>query len=407
MAGAPELEGAPHVTAPHSPISPPSHPSAPEITDAFRALTSELFGRVIGSDPRTIAELSDGISASRPTVRRALDGLEAHSLIRTAGLRASDAGRPATQYQTGPGTPGVVGIDVRAFSTHITCTSTTGHILGRRDLTHEHADDDTRLDQALLSVETLMEDALEVAGPGRLHAVVLGVPGIVGPTGTIRLSRIIPSWTDLALAEIVAARFPSAQVRVENDMNLRALAAKHDGSAQGLDDFVYLTDNGHLRPAVVLDGRLRRGAHLTLGEDNSFTHVGLVPKTLRHDGQEVEFRRIALGLEDGTLAADWLPVLQGAPVDILLAIRYLLDPQAFIIDGPPATTGPAELESLRQRLAERTTIGDAPLILTDGRGQDATLHGALTLALRDALTATLQVSDPPIPRIHEGPPLAA
>ena len=188
---------------------------------------------------------------------------------------------------------------------------------------------------------------------------------------------------------------------MENETGLRALAAMHDGSAQGLHDFVYLTDNGHLRPAVVLGGHLRRGAHLTLGEDNSFTHVGLVPSTLRHDGLEVEFRRIALGLEDGTLDAGWLAVLQDALVDILLAMRYMLDPQAFIIDGPPATTGPAELESLRERLAERTTIGDAPLILTDQRGQDATLHGALTLALRDVLhhdTAGRRPSDSSDPR---------
>lgn len=379
--------------------SPRPRGPAPEITEAFRALSSELFGRVVDSGPRTITELSEGLSASRPTVRRALDGLESHSLIRAAGLRASDAGRPAVQYERGPGDPGLVGIDVRPLSTHIICTSTTGRVHGRQDLPHEHVDDDIRLEQVFRSVEALMDEVANDCGTGGPLAVVLGVPGIVGPSGTVRLSRIIPSWTGLPLRDIVSARFPTAQVRVENDMNLRALAAMHDGSAQGLHDFVYLTDNGHLRPAVVLGGHLRRGAHLTLGEDNSFTHVGLVPSTLRHDGLEVEFRRIALGLEDGTLDAGWLAVLQDALVDILLAMRYMLDPQAFIIDGPPATTGPAELESLRERLAERTTIGDAPLILTDQRGQDATLHGALTLALRDVLTTTLQVDDPPIPQI--------
>lgn len=370
--------------------------STPDTTDAFRALTAQILGRVVTSGPRTITELSEGLPASRPTIRRALDGLESSSLVRSAGLRASDTGRPAVQYERGPGSAGLIGIDARPFSTHIAGVTTSGHVHGRRDLHHDHVDDATRLPHAFRAVETLLTDAGADAEP---RNIVLGVPGIVGPGGLIQLSRIIPSWTGLALGDLVSQRFPHAHVRVENDMSLRALAEMHSGSASGLTDFVYLTDNGHLRPAVVMDGRLRRGAHHALGEDNSLFHVGLVPRTLHHEGRAVGFRDIAPGLEDGTLDTSWLPVLQEALVDLLLTIRYLLDPQAFIIDGPTATTSPDALEELHARLAARTSIGEVPRILPAHRTSDVTLHGALTLALRDALTTMLQVAEPPVPSL--------
>jgi predicted NBD/HSP70 family sugar kinase len=392
MASSPSADAPPGAAAPAV---------SPEPTDAFRTLSAQLLGRVLEAGPRTITELSDGLAASRPTVRRALDVLEDRALVRRAGLRVSDAGRPAIQYERGPGVACLYGIDVRAYSTHVTCASTTGRVLGRRDIPHAHVDEEGRLHALLDAVEELSSEV----GDGRTpEVVVLGVPGIIGPEGRVILSRIIPGWTGLDLRTAVTDRFPVAQVRVENDMNLRAMAEVHGGSARGLEDVVYLTDHGHLRPAVVIGGRVRPGAHHVLGEDNSLSHVGLVPRTLRHQGRAVEFRRIALGLEDGTLEPSWLPVLQDALVDVLLTVRYLVDPQAFIIDGPPATTGPEQLRALRERLAARITIAEAPLILPVQHREDVALHGALTLALRDALTTMLEVLDPPIPSIFHDQP---
>lgn len=365
-------------------------------TPSFRAVSAALLRRILDSGPCTITELADGAKVSRPTVRRGLDHLEHVQLVSPAGHRVPESGRPAEEYELGPGEPRVVGVDVRPTSTHLTCLSTTGRFHGRRDLHHDDIDDEHRLSGLLAAIDDLRQDG---AAP---LAIVLGIPGIVGADGSVLLSRMVPSWTGLALRERVTARFPTAHVRIENDMNLRALAEMHGGAAEGLADFVYLTDHGWLRPAVVLGGEVRHGAQHVLGEDNGLARAGVVPRMLRHGSEEWLFRDVALDLEAGRLDNSWLVPFHRAWADVLHVIRYLLDPEAVIIDGPPATTGTAELEDLRDRLAEHCTIGETPKILAGRRGEDVTLSGALTLALRDALRVLLQVEDPPVPPIHDG-----
>lgn len=372
--------------------------TSPSFTDSFRVLTAELLGRILIEGPCTISELAAEAAVSRPTIRRALDVLARAQLVAGAGARTADSGRPAEQYQLGPGQPGIIGVDIRPGSTHIAGGTTTGRLLARRDLDHEDIEDPTRSGRLLDGIEQTLAAMGEDSRP---VAIVLGVPGIVDADGTILLSRMIRSWTGLALRRIVADRFPTARVRVENDMNLRALAELHGGAAQGVSDFVYLTDHGWLRPVVVHEGRIRHGAHHALGEDSSLSHLGLVPKMLRHGDQEWEFRDVPRALEAGELDPTWLPTFQAAWVQVLVVVRYLLDPEVLVIDGPPATTGEPQLTVLRELLSRRSTVGAPPRILAGRRGQDVTLHGALTLALRDAITAQLQVTDTPIPSIRD------
>ena len=62
--------------------------------------------------------------------------------------------------------------------------------------------------------------------------------------------------------------FPS---RVENDVNLAAVAEREVGRAVGVDDFVLLWADEGLGAAIVIDGRLHGGATGGAGE------VGFLP----------------------------------------------------------------------------------------------------------------------------------
>jgi glucokinase len=82
------------------------------------------------------------------------------------------------------------------------------------------------------------------------HAVNLGVDGDWFPVGDLLADRL------------------GVPVRVENDVNVAALGAM---ALSGVDDLVYLSIGTGLAAGLVLDGRLRRGAHGAAGE------IGHVP----------------------------------------------------------------------------------------------------------------------------------
>ncbi|WP_338320923.1 ROK family protein, partial [Streptomyces lonarensis] len=116
-----------------------------------------------------------------------------------------------------------------------------------------------------------LDTALTRAAVGELHTVVVGAPGLVDPaTGTLnRAGGGLPAWH----AELVRG-LPTrtgARVRVENEVNLAAIAELRQGAARDRDTFVLLWLGGGTGAALVLDGALRRGASGGAGE------IGFLP----------------------------------------------------------------------------------------------------------------------------------
>ena len=112
---------------------------------------------------------------------------------------------------------------------------------------------------------------------------MIGTPGAFDPTtGRLRYARHLSGWHDPDLL----ARLSEAvgvPVEGENDVNLAAVAEREVGRAVGVDDFVLLWAEEGLGAAIVIDGRLHRGATGGAGE------VGFLPlpgtPLVRHVGR--------------------------------------------------------------------------------------------------------------------------
>jgi glucokinase len=96
-------------------------------------------------------------------------------------------------------------------------------------------------------------------------AVGVGIPGLVGRDGVVRLAPHLPGVTDLDVGGALSAAL-DLPVAVDNDANCAGLAEVRIGVATGLDDVAVVTLGTGIGAGFVVAGRLLRGARGFAGE---------------------------------------------------------------------------------------------------------------------------------------------
>lgn len=211
--------------------------------------------------PLTRPELGTLTGLSKPTASQLLDRLGAAGLVLRDGVRSGGLGRTAELYRLNPHAAHVAGVDATPGALAVEIADLTGKVIGSSSLT-------TRGLGPVAEVRAAVERACEVAevelsGLGR---VVIGVQGALNPaTGRLGFAAHLPGWhlPDLVGALTTGLGIP---VEVENDVNLVALAEQAHGVAGGKADFVLLWAADGIGMAVVVGGRLQRGATGGAGE---------------------------------------------------------------------------------------------------------------------------------------------
>lgn len=273
-------------------------------------------------------------------------------------------------------------------------------------------------------VETLaVEDALvaaveEVAAGSPLLAVGLAAAGFVDAAGErVMFAPHLP-WHGEPVRELLADRL-GAPVALDNDANCAALAEWTYGAARGAASALVVTLGTGIGGALVLDGRVLRGANGMAGE---FGHMKVVPEgqpcpcggagcweqyssgnalvryARERVGREPSLLEEACGgdpalltgpmvtaaAEEGDLVArqafhsvgDWL----GIGLANLVAA---FDPEVLVVGGGVSAAGDRLLEPARAAL-QRSLVGSAdrvvPRVLAARLGPEAGLVGAAVLA---------------------------
>lgn len=127
------------------------------------------------------------------------------------------------------------------------------------------------------AVESAVAAAVaEVAGHRRVRAVGVAAAGLVDATRErVRFAAHLP-WRDAAVRDRLADRW-GVPVALDNDANCAAYAEVTAGAAHGADTAIVITLGTGIGGAVVLGGRVVRGANGMAGE---FGHVQVVPDGL-------------------------------------------------------------------------------------------------------------------------------
>jgi len=379
----------------HEPVGRPGTPSL------LRAINDRTALRLLADrGPLSRTQLGALAGLSKPTASQLVDRLEAAGLVEPV-LDAEDGhpvaalpgpstpGRTARRYRLRGGAAHVAGLDVTAARMVARVCDLSGRIVGEATLPTPGRSAAGTVDR----VRDALTAACAPAGLdlGTLHHVVIGIGGAIDPgTGRLGFARHLPGWHEpdllTRLRTELAARNPSGlrmadphaigphaldpRVDVENDVNLAAVAEQAvgaaapgaDGSgapAHGARDFVVLWVAEGIGAAVVIDGRLHRGATGGAGE------VGYMPVP----GAPV-VRSIGRGTTGGFQA------LAGAPAVLKLARTYgftgadapsaVARAVAAVTTAPGTRPGPVAVReaarTLLADLADRLATGLAPIV---------------------------------------------
>ena len=211
------------------------------------------------------AELSRLTGLSKPTVNGAVELLLESGYLTE---RLADAG--ASTRRPGPrarllsfrGDLGhVLGIDIGANKVLAIVADLTGEVLGtaRRPTGAQ----ERHSPESLLGlVDAATDEVLAAAGLDRtsLEAVGVGTPGVVDPvSGRVTLAPQLGGWEGIRLASRLEPVFPCS-VLVDNEVHLSVLAERWRGSAQGIDDALYVQVGVGIGGGVLIGGDVYRGA---------------------------------------------------------------------------------------------------------------------------------------------------
>ncbi|MEU9984753.1 ROK family transcriptional regulator [Streptomyces sp. NPDC050856] len=431
----------------------------PASPSTARAINDRLALRLLQErGPLTAGQLKTLTGLSRPTVADLVERLQGSGLIHVVGEAGAERRGPnARLYGIVADRAHLAALDVRLRSVSVVVTDLLGSTLAEASLPMgtdtmddrhmadgsmdgRHMDDgptggrhtgpgsttgadtmwrgtmsggagrhrDHTTGSAVERAVALLERTVRRAGAGRLHTVGIGAPGLIDPaTGELRDSAGLPAW-HRRLVTALQERLP-ATVLVENETNLAAVAEQRVGAARGHDDFVLLWLGHGVGAAVVLDGRLRRGASGGAGEIGFLPVPGTggLPSATDCGGGfhalagSVAIRALAAkhgvevpdgGREPAGAVATRIALATGADafLDALAdrialgaaAVSAVLDPGRLVLGGELGHAGGPELAArVEPRLAAlsplRTEVRASEL------GGGAVLRGAL-LTARDA-----------------------
>ncbi|MFC5661458.1 ROK family transcriptional regulator [Kitasatospora misakiensis] len=233
-----------------------------------RAINDRLaLNLLLDQGPLTATELRELTGLSRPTVADLLDRLRRTGLVAVVGERGEQRRGPnARLYALVTSRAHLAAFDVRSGGVSLVVADLAGRTLAAAELAVDDPGEDAAAHRAAADriVRTLLDTARRADVP-HLHTVAVGAPGLVDPaTGRLQSTGDLPAWHAELLA--VLRELPGTDVILENEVNLAGRAEYRTGAARGRDDFVLVWLGHSVGAAVVLDGKLRRGAGGGTGE---------------------------------------------------------------------------------------------------------------------------------------------
>lgn len=362
------------------------------------------------------AAVAAEVGLTRATVSTLVDELLAAGLLVELGTqRPGTVGRPGTALALNDTGPAGLGAEVGVDHLAAVAVDLRGTVRARARV---EADNRGRpAPEVLRELAALVGEVRREARAAGLSAagLTLAVPGLVGRDRQVVMRAPNLGWEDVDAAGwfdragddgLSGARIP---VTVENEANLGALAELWLGGHEGVTDFVHVSAEIGIGAALVVDGRLFRGARGFAGE---LGHVPVHPTGPRcscgargcleqYAGEEAVLRAAGIAPE----RPDALKALQAAAVEgdpaalkalaaagqafgiALSGAVNLLDPQAVVLGGTLASLAPWLRSAVERELGRRVTDRQwrADAVRVSRLGREGVLLGAAYSVVRSVL----------------------
>lgn len=250
-------------------------------------------------------------------------------------------------------------------------------------------------------------------GDPEITCVGIGLPGIVDSVnGIVHELTNVPGWHEVALRDLLQEK-TGLHVTIENDANAMAYGEWRYGAAKNGRHVVCITLGTGVGGALILDGKLYRGAQLGAGEIGhmSIDYRGIKGPYGNFGGLEeyVGNQQIAeRAAAHYTVAGTARTVAECTPADLssaalggdkialgvwdeigteigaaLASVIWILNPDTIVIGGGVAKAGRLVLEPIARSIRQRTiAVFHKDLrVVPAALGNDAGIIGNAALAL--------------------------
>ncbi len=370
-----------------SPTAARSLPGIPATPGLLRELNNRsAMDLLLRHGPLSRSDICRLTGLSKPTASVLLERLESSGRVLRVGTSSGRPGPGAQLYALNPAAGFAGAVDVTPARMHAAIADLTGHTVGEAVLRTPR--------RRRPDVEATMSDALGAAArtagltlPDVGHVVVATPGAFDRVSGQLRYAKHLAGWHEPGIIDRLSKSL-GVGLTAENDVNLAAVAEQRSGAGRGYSDFVFFWAGEGLGAALVLDGKLRRGATGGAGE------VGMMPVTGAPLVRWVT-RGGAGGFEElvgepavlelgrsrsiaGATAADVVGAAtrdSGAGAAFLdeLAVRYatglaaivaVVDPALVLLAGPVLRAGGEPLRERLERELAQLAINRIPLKLS-------------------------------------------
>ena len=266
-------------------------------------------------------------------------------------------------------------------------------------------------ENTLREIETVVRELC--SGLPAAVPVGIGLPGLVDSVnGIVHQLSNVPGWREIPVARILRERL-GVPVILENDANAMAYAEWRYGAARNTLHALCITLGTGVGGALILDGKLYRGAQLSAGEvghtsidyrglpgpygnfgclesyvgNNAISTRALAAYAAAHlppPSPECSPRDLSTAAEKGCPVAQSLWEKIGTELGAAFANAvWLLNPDAIVIGGGVANAGAFVFDPLQHSLRSRTSrvIHENLRVVGAALGNDAGAIGCAALAL--------------------------
>jgi predicted NBD/HSP70 family sugar kinase len=313
---------------------------------------AQIMGLVASGQATSRADLSRLLGWAPSTVSSHVQELLDAGLLEESGEGRSRGGRRPRLLSIRAGDGVLLGADLGGRHARIAVMDRSGRPQTAQDL-------DIDVTAGPEPILTQITDALlELSGERPVLGMGIGLPGPVDAGGVVVGSSRMLGWNGFSVRQWLAGRFETALI-VDNDANLMAMG---EAVARGpeLRDFVFIKAGTGLGAALVVDGRLHRGAR-GIGGDISHNRVpaggdrpcncgnfgcletissgAALVAALRADGVDVATTADLVRLaRDGNATVNTTLRFAGRQLgEVLATIVNFFNPQAVILSGALAT----------------------------------------------------------------------
>ncbi len=360
---------------------------------------------LLESGPLARPEIARRASLSKPATRDLVQRLLDRGLVVEAGAQdTGQRGPNAMSYAVRPELGHVAGVEMQPSHVRVAVADFTGATLAEVEQT---VGDEPPADRVAAAVDAAARSA-GLAGGADLASVVIATPGVVGPAGDLDFVSGHDDWAPGLGARLQQA--VGAPVRLENDINLAAVAEHRVGAARAARSFALVRCDAGIGAGFVLDGRPLRGAHGYAGE------LGYVPLDGRQRNPEEGFQALVgraslvellgrmgggadpehtLAHPEGVVGEQFLAAVAERLSLVCLTVCAVLDPERIVLAGSVVAAGADRLtDEITRLLHERSPM--RPSVVAASQGASAAVTGALLTALDDVRDAVLRVSVDPV-----------